>query len=155
MTRLTARLRKNGQLEVQGLEAFVRSIIGKFSRVPGTRPAAAKAKSADPVLAQLLTHLSRHPKRSGLLRAGKQKDQLLRSLVPLYLSRKGELHLTSGAISRFWAYHGVKYAPPNAAKALREHVGYARLDAKARQITPNGVRYVEAALASAKHQRAA
>lgn len=157
-----ARKLQNGQFEIVGLESFIKSLIarvaGKFRRTaPAPRKAAArKARPADPTLHQLLEALHRHPKRGApLIRLGNQKDQLLRSLIPLYVARKHDLHLSSGAISRFWAMHGVKYAQPNAAKALREHVGYARLDAKARQITPNGIRYVEAALVPAKHRSAA
>ena len=153
MARFTTRSLKRGQLEIQGLESFVKSLVSRLLHPAKAR--VARAQPADPSLKALVQTLDHHSKRALLLRAGKQKDQLLRSLIPLYLARKPELHLSSGAISRFWAVHGVKFAPPNAAKALREHVGYARLDAKGRQITPNGIRYVEAALHPARHKRAA
>ena len=57
------------------------------------------------------------------------------------------VEVSSGTTSKFWAEHGVSYAAPNVAKALREHVGYARRSAKGGpQITPNGIKYVEQAL---------
>ncbi len=106
------------------------------------KPAAATA--ADP-LSPLLAALDAHPKKAALIKAGKQKDQLLRSLIPLYLA-KGNLEVSSGTTSRFWAKHGVRYAAPNAAKAIREHVGYAKRTKTGPQITPNGIKYVEGAL---------
>jgi hypothetical protein len=124
-------------------------------KAPGKKAAAAKkaapAKKAsvpaakDP-LAQVLAVLSGHPRKAELIKAGKQKDQLLRSLIPLYLSRGG-IDVSSGVTSKFWAEHGITYAAPNAAKALREHVGYARRTKSGQQITPNGIKYVEQALA--------
>ena len=70
---------------------------------------------------------------------------LIASLIPLYVGR-GVIEVSSGLTSKFWAKHGVTYAAPNVAKALREHVGYARRTAKGPQITPNGIKYVEQAL---------
>lgn len=90
--------------------------------------------------------MRRHPRREELLAAGKQKDQLLRSLVPLYVARELDLALDSGDISRFWGSFGLKFASSNAAKALRQKPGHARGSEKGRHITAPGVRYVEAAL---------
>ena len=96
-------------------------------------------------LTQLLANLDAHSKKAALIKAGKLKDQLLRSLIPLYVAKGVEV--SSGTTSKFWAKHGVTYAAPNVAKALREHVGYARRSAKGGpQITPNGIKYVEQAL---------
>lgn len=108
-------------------------------------------RRADP-LSQLIEVLETHPKREGLVKAGRQKDQLLRSLIPLYLAQQLSVSVSSGTTSRFWAKQGVKYAAPNAAKALREHEGYARRTSTGPRITPAGVEYVEAALAG--HQTA-
>lgn len=96
----------------------------------------------------LVAALEKHPDREGLLSAGTQKDQLLRSLVPLYLARDLDLEVNSGVISRFWQTQGVSYATSNAAKALRQNEGYTRAVAGGRQITPTGVSYVEAAIAN-------
>ena len=63
----------------------------------------------------------------------------------LYVA-KGAFEVSSGTASKFWAKNGVSFAAPNVAKALREHVGYARRTAKGPQITPNGIKYVEQAL---------
>lgn len=111
-----------------------------------TKRAKPVRRRADP-LSQLLEVLETHPKRAGLVKAGRQKDQLLRSLIPLYLAQPLSVSVSSGTISRFWAKQGVKYAAPNAAKALREHKGYARRTSTGPRITPAGVEYVEAALA--------
>jgi hypothetical protein len=151
---------KSGLFEIHGLEAFIEKKIAELKRAFGVKAApkkaakpahkAATAKKAavsskkDP-LAQVLASLEAHPKKAGLIKAGKQKDQLLRSLIPLYVARGG-VEVSSGTTSKFWAKHGVVYAAPNVAKALREHVGYARRTAKGPQITPNGIKYVEQAL---------
>lgn len=166
---------KSGMFEIHGLEAFIekkiagiRAALGLTSKKTAAAPAkpaapaapaakkakapkkaAAKAKpssaKADP-LAQLEAALNASNKKAALLKAGKQKDQLLRALIPLYLS-KGAFEVTSGTTSKFWAKNGVTFAAPNVAKALREHVGYARRGAKGGpQITPNGTKYVEAAM---------
>jgi hypothetical protein len=95
----------------------------------------------------LIEALEAHPKRSGLVKAGRAKDQLLRSLIPLYLAQQLSVPVSSGTTSRFWAKQGVKYAAPNAAKALREHEGYARRTSTGPRITAVGVKYVEAAVA--------
>ena len=139
MARFTARKLTNGQFEIAGLDVYVKQVIShllrhfrpKAARTP--RPNGAAPRTSDSTVGALHKAFASQAKRGQLIRLGKEKDQLLRSLIPLYVARKGDLHLSSGAISRFWAAHGVKYAPPNAAKALREHVGYARLDAKSRQ----------------------
>lgn len=153
---------KSGLFEIHGLEAFIEQKVAELKHAlgigkkavaakPSPKPArkAAPAKKAaapkDP-LAQLLSALDSHPKKAALIKAGKQKDQLLRSLIPLYVGRSG-VEVSSGVTSKFWARHGITYAAPNVAKALREHVGYARRTAKGGpQITPNGIKYVEQAL---------
>lgn len=155
-----------GMFEVHGLEVFIEKKLAELRHalgLEGAAPRKAKAagkpkpgkrpvkKAAAPVepLAQLLADAAAHPRRAALLKAGKQKDQLLRSLIPLFISR-GAYEVTSGTTSKFWAKHGVTYAAPNAAKALREHVGYARRTARGNQITPNGIRYVEQVLSGRK-----
>lgn len=91
--------------------------------------------------------LEGHPHSRQLVAAGSQRDQLLRSLVPLYLAQGlSGVEVNSGAISGFWKAHGVSYAGPNAAKALREHTGNASKKGKGWVITSAGVSYVEAAL---------
>ncbi len=150
---------KSGLFEIHGLEAFIEKKFAELKKAFGGAKAAPKkapkaARKAAPVkqapaakdpLAQLLASLDKHPKKAALIKAGKQKDQLLRSLIPLYVGRG--VDVSSGLTSKFWAKHGVSYAAPNVAKALREHVGYARRTAKGGpQITPNGVKYVEQAL---------
>jgi hypothetical protein len=160
---------KGGRLEIHGLEEFIEAKLGEFKKALGLVAAGAKARStkkpaqtkavtkkaarkkvakdATP-LELLLTALAGHPKGALLAKAGRQKDQLLRSLIPLYLMRGRSVEISSGTTSKFWARHGVTFAAPNAAKALREHVGYARRTAKGPRITPQGVKYVEAALAA-------
>ena len=149
---------KSGLFEIHGLEAFIEQKFAELKKAFGgaSKPAPKKApakKSApakkvsvekDP-LAAVLKSLDAHPKKVALIKAGKQKDQLLRSLIPLYVARGG-VEVSSGVTSKFWAKQGIVYAAPNAAKALREHVGYARRTAKGPQITPNGIKYVEQAL---------
>jgi hypothetical protein len=147
MTRFKLRKAKNGLFEILGLDKYIASKLAVFA--PKTNKAAAhkpekvKRPSMDPTLAAIEKALSKHGHRKQLLAGGIQKDQLLRSLVPLYLARNLNLEINSGIISRFWKLHGVSYATPNAAKALRLHVGYAREKGNRRQITPNGVKYVE------------
>lgn len=156
---------KSGLFEIHGVEAFIEKKIAELKHALGLdqksapRKAARKAAPAQkataskgPVLSlskdplsQVLASLDAHPKKAALIKAGKQKDQLLRSLIPLYVSR-GVVEVSSGVTSKFWARHGITYAAPNVAKALREHVGYARKSAKGPQITPNGIKYVEQAL---------
>jgi hypothetical protein len=118
----------------------------KVAKKPAPKAAPAKkAAPADP-LAALLSALDGHAKRAALIKAGKQKDQLLRSLIPLYVGQKLGVDISSGTTSKFWAKHGVKFAAPNAAKVLREQKGYATRSGSTVQITKNGVSYVEAAL---------
>lgn len=151
---------KSGLFEVHGLESFIEKKFAELKHAFGLDKKAAKKTTApkaarkaapsknvaakDP-LAQVLASLDAHPKKAGLIKAGKQKDQLLRSLIPLYVARGG-VEVSSGVTSKFWAKHGITYAAPNVAKALREHVGYARRTSKGPQITPNGIKYVEQAL---------
>jgi hypothetical protein len=82
-----------------------------------------------------------------LHRAGKQRDSLFRALVPLYFTRAENVgHISSCDTANFWAAHGVKVQATVMAKVLREHVGYSRRTRGGIQITPNGVKYVEAVL---------
>lgn len=166
MAQFKARKVKKGFFEILGLEEFIEAKVaevrrafagatGKLAPQKAKAPAkkkapraAAKSDGVQPI-DQLAEALARHPRRAGLVRAGKKKDQLLRSLVPLYLARTLGLEVNSGLTSRFWKLQGVKYAPPNAAKALRNHPGYAKQTKAGRIISPNGVKYVEAALRGA------
>ncbi|RZJ08977.1 MAG: hypothetical protein EON50_18260 [Acidovorax sp.] len=109
------------------------------------RKSAAQPASEDAV-GVLETALRGHARQKDLVSAGKEKDQLLRSLIPLYLARSLDVEITSGTTSRFWSGLGVTYAAPNAAKALRLHAGYAQDTKKGKAITAKGVRYVEDAL---------
>jgi AraC-like DNA-binding protein len=111
------------------------------------RTGASRAATAESVK-QLVDALQAHPQQKDLVSAGQQqKDQLLRSLIPLYLARSLGFEVTSGTTSRFWSKFGVSYAAPNAAKALRIHTGYASETKKGRAITAKGIRYVEDAIA--------
>ncbi len=165
MARFKARKVQKGFFEIEGLEEYIESKLAglmQAHRPSGRKATVKKPKRAKrpvrravkkpagvPPLQTLTAALKRHPRRAALVRAGKQKNQLLRSLVPLYVSRTLGIAVNSGLISKFWAAHGVRYAPPNAAKALRQHTGYARLTKIGRQITSNGIRYVESALRKA------
>lgn len=123
----------------------------KTSRAPvGSAASAARAVPAEPAdtVGVLVGALRAHPRQEELLAAGRRKDQLLRSLIPLYLARVLDLEVTSGTTSRFWGEFGVTYAAPNAAKALRLHTGFTQDTKKGKAITPKGVKYVESALAS-------
>lgn len=157
---------KSGLFEIHGLEAYFEQKVAELRAALGLKPAAKKAApaaakkkkpapakkapaapaaaSADP-LAQLVAAFEGHAKKAALIKAGKQKDQLLRALIPLYVS-KSQFEVSSGTASKFWAKYGVAFAAPNVAKALREHVGFARRTAKGPQITPNGIKYVEMSL---------
>lgn len=106
----------------------------------------AAASSDGEPLDALLKAFESHPKKAALIKGGKQKDQLLRALIPLYVGSKAGLDVSSGTTSKFWLKHGVKFAAPNAAKALREHEGFSKRTAKGVQISPTGVKYVETAL---------
>lgn len=170
-----ARKLEKGLFEVVGLETFIEQKLatwakklgfGKAPVVAAPKKAARKAvkapaakktsRLAPTTLEQLVAKLDAHGKKAQLVRAGKQKDQLLRSLIPLYLAQKlHNLEITSGDTSDFWGLYGVKFLAPNAAKVLREHVGYARRTKFGPQITPNGIKYVEAALKGAPLKRAA
>ncbi|MCY1032415.1 hypothetical protein OV207_13165 [Corallococcus sp. BB11-1] len=109
------------------------------------RKSAAQPASEDAV-GMLEAALRGHARQKDLVSAGKEKDQLLRSLIPLYLAKSLDVEVTSGTTSRFWSGLGVTYAAPNAAKALRLHAGYAQDTKKGKAITAKGVRYVEDAL---------
>jgi len=154
---------KKGWFEILGLEQFIEARLQHALRSLGggkkAKKGAKATRTAPPsgnVVDDLVSALDRHHRKSELIRVGKtQKDQLLRSLIPLYLGRHLGSEVTSGHVSKFWSLYGVKYAAPNAAKALREHVGYARQTKLGRQITPNGIKYVEAAMNGRKLKRAA
>lgn len=158
-----ARMLKGGFFEILGLEKFLREKLEAIQRASRLGPPSKKTKrkilsvrsmkiagpSVPSVLDLLVSALESHPRRVELVKAGRKPDQLLRSLIPLYLVRKGD-GVSSGVTSKFWQLHGVKYAAPNAAKALREHRGYAKNYRGGRQITPIGVRYVESSLKAKK-----
>lgn len=160
---------KSGLFEIHGLELFIEKKVAELRHALGLTAKAAPAAAAKPAkkaaapakkskaaakstasavdpLDTLLAALEAHPKKAALIKAGKLKDQLLRSLIPLYVGSKAGIDVSSGTTSKFWSKHGITYAAPNAAKALREHVGFARRTAKGVQITPNGIKYVEQAL---------
>lgn len=162
---------KKGFFDIHGIEDFVErkvhevlKALGLAGKTPAPKAAPAKKAAAkkaapapkagkvetDDALAVVLSALESSSKKAALIKAGKQKDQLLRSLIPLYIARSSNAEVSSGVTSKFWAKHGVKYAAPNAAKALREHTGYSKRTKNGNQITPNGVKYVEAALSGKK-----
>jgi hypothetical protein len=108
-----------------------------------------RTRRAPPAALELLLEaLSAHPSKDALLTAAQDKDQLYRSLLPLYLARAARVDITSGVISGFWDQQGVRFAAPNAAKALRQHPGFARNSPRGRTITPRGIDYVERRLAA-------
>jgi hypothetical protein len=116
-------------------------------RAPSKRKRTAPRASSDPA-GRLQAALDAHPRKAAVLAAGQAKDQLLRSLIPLYLAQGLDIDVTSGTTTRFWARQGVKFAAPNAAKALRQHEGFSRRTSSGPLITPDGVKYVEDALAA-------
>jgi hypothetical protein len=120
----------------------------KAKKAARTASATAAPQDASVVVARLVEALRAHPRHEALVTAGRQKDQLVRSLIPLYLARavEADVEVTSGTMSRFWGELGVTYAAPNAAKALRLHSGYAQDTKKGKAITPRGIQYVEEAL---------
>ena len=122
----------------------------KAKKASAPKKATKKSAASSSPLGGLMAALDSHSKKAALIKAGKQKDQLLRSLIPLYVARNAGVEVSSGVTSKFWSKFGVKYAAPNAAKALREHTGYSKRTKNGNQITPNGVKYVEAALAGKK-----
>jgi hypothetical protein len=154
-----ARKLKKGLFEIVGLEQFIDARIARLFGAAKKTGKTVASKNTEPtgnVVDDLVAILNRHGKKAELIRAGKvHKDQLLRSLIPLYLGKNLDSEVTSGHVSKFWSIYGVKYAAPNAAKALREHVGYARNTKTGRQITPNGIKYVEAAANGRPIKRAA
>lgn len=97
---------------------------------------------------QLERLLSSNPKAKKLIKAARSNvDNLLRALIPLYVALPASgVRVTSGGTSRLWAKHGVKISGPAVARALREHVGYARGTKAGPIITPNGLKYIEFAL---------
>lgn len=157
------KVRASGKAAVEGAEAAApkkrkrpsraRAKAKKGARAPG-EPAA--PQDASLIVGRLVEALRSHPRQEELISAGKQKDQLVRSLIPLYLARavETEVEVTSGTTSRFWGEFGVTYAAPNAAKALRLHAGYAQDTKKGKAITPRGVQYVEETLERLRAPRA-
>ncbi len=158
-----------GFFEVHGLEEFIEKKFHDFKQALGMEPKPGKktvaastpmkraekavksvkkaaTKMGDDVLGALTDALEAHPKKASVVKLGKKKDQLLRALIPLYLGRNSKGEISSGVTSKFWAKHGVKFAAPNAAKALREHKGYATRSKAGTAISSNGVKYVEEAL---------
>lgn len=130
----------------QELKSELRQALGAQAK-PKVTHAKKRASGHGDALVQALKS---HKRGKQLVAAGKQPDQLLRSLIPLYLARElSGVEVNSGAISAFWKKQGVSYAGPNAAKALRKRIGFARQveHGKGWSITVNGVKYVEAALA--------
>lgn len=121
----------------------------------GGKAAAPSPQEATVAVGRLVEALKAHPRQEELITAGRQKDQLVRSLIPLYLARAAEtdVEVTSGTMSRFWGELGVTYAAPNAAKALRLHAGHAQDTRKGKVITPRGVQYVEEALERLRAQQ--
>lgn len=153
---------KGGLVQILGLEDFLKRQLASMQRsarlsppkpkpttprkpMVSVRAAKIPGPKAPSPIDVLVAALEAHPRRAELIRAGKKKDQLLRSLIPLYLVRSGE-GISSGVTSKFWHAHGLNYAAPNAAKALREHKGYAKATKGGRRITATGVKYVETAL---------
>ena len=118
-------------------------------KAPAAKKAATSGAASEDAVSVLETALRGHARQKDLVSAGKEKDQLLRSLIPLYLAKALDVEVTSGTTSRFWSGLGVTYAAPNAAKALRLHAGYAQDTKKGKAITAKGIRYVEDALAQA------
>ncbi|GMT99031.1 hypothetical protein KH5H1_31500 [Corallococcus caeni] len=118
-------------------------------KAPVAKKAATSGAASEDAVSVLETALRGHARQKDLVSAGKEKDQLLRSLIPLYLAKALDVEVTSGTTSRFWSGLGVTYAAPNAAKALRLHAGYAQDTKKGKAITAKGIRYVEDALAQA------
>ncbi|MBZ4331566.1 hypothetical protein K8612_06845 [Corallococcus sp. AS-1-6] len=118
-------------------------------KAPAAKKAATSGAASEDAVSVLETALRGHARQKDLVSAGKEKDQLLRSLIPLYLAKSLDVEVTSGTTSRFWSGLGVTYAAPNAAKALRLHAGYAQDTKKGKAITAKGIRYVEEALAQA------
>jgi len=118
------------------------------SRAKPKKSASAAMQDGAVAVSRLVEALRAHPRHEALVIAGRQKDQLVRSLIPLYLARavEADMEVTSGTMSRFWGELGVTYAAPNAAKALRLHSGYAQDTKKGKAITSRGIQYVEEAL---------
>lgn len=152
---------KGGSYEIVGLEAFIEERIAALLERPGRpgkgrkrskggRGAASAGPGPEAIVQELEAVRSNHPHGKVLAEIGTERDQLLRSLVPLYLARGTPLAVSSGAISRYWALHGVSFAAPNAAKALRQYRGYAKRTARGVSITPKGVQYVEGLLRAAR-----
>ncbi|AGC47665.1 hypothetical protein MYSTI_06392 [Myxococcus stipitatus DSM 14675] len=148
---------KKARTATKAPKVKVASAKAPKAKASGKSPTRSKAREKKPeasaadshqAVGQLVDALRAHPRHEELRAAGKLKDQLVRSLIPLYLARAMELDMevTSGTTSRFWGELGISYAAPNAAKALRLHAGYAQDTKKGKAITPKGVQYVEETL---------
>ncbi|MFY0579934.1 hypothetical protein ACN28S_41910 [Cystobacter fuscus] len=74
----------------------------KAARGQAAGSARAPAAEQGDGVGALVEALRAHPRQEELVAAGRHKDQLLRSLIPLYLARALELEVTSGTTSRFW-----------------------------------------------------
>lgn len=103
---------------------------------------------------QQLLAVARRSERKAVTAGQRGADALLWALVPLYLLRKsaGPLPLNGGDIARFWRLNGIMRHRWNITSALWRHIGYARHLARPQPfdgwvITPNGVKYVEMAIA--------
>jgi hypothetical protein len=132
------------------LKAELRKVVQQARGATAPAKKVARSRPANGHHDALVHALKVHKRGKDLAKAGKARDQLLRSLIPLYLARDLDgVEVNSGAISAFWKAQGIAYAGPNAAKALRAHVGYTlpAKHGKGWTISPNGVKYVEAALA--------
>lgn len=100
-------------------------------------------------VAELLGLLSKHPNRRRLLDvATRTNDQLARALVPLLVAKGSGIDVTATVSEQFWKLNHHKMQAPRIAKALREHVGYARNTKTGKVITPNGEKYLDVVLSS-------
>lgn len=118
---------------------------------------------------QELLKVAARTERRAVATGHKGADPLFWALVPLYLLRHSRtsvgvgpvtpLPLSGGDVARFWARNGVWRSRGTVNGALRRHIGYAsHLTRRPRLfhgwiITPNGVKYVEQAIASKAGRR--
>ncbi len=142
----TAQASKSATAKTTKVGAKVLKPVAAAKRSLGKSASTATTGNDDAPVQTLLSLMEKHPKKIQLAKVGASKDQLLRSLIPLYLAKGENMEMTSGVISRFWKQQGINYAAPNAAKALRKHPGYSKDGQLGKQIAPNGIRYVETAL---------
>lgn len=104
---------------------------------------------------ELLTVAARTDRKA--VNAGlRNSDCLLWALVPLYLLRKthGPIGISGGDVARFWLRRGIHRSRNTVVHQYRWWIGYAAhlpdrtTGVRGWVITPNGVRYVEVAIAS-------